>query len=332
MKQTRIKNNHNQSARIFYLLLGFILSIKTIAQPSFLLDGLVAHYSFDGNINDNSTNQSNGKSSNLVFGSDRFGVANRALLLTGKTNATPEPIFIKGLPVGNSPRTFSLWIKTDGGFPDEKSGVGGACLFSYGSRSPVYNWGEWLLKINGENPSWGGIDLGESFINGSAVGKWKTGTSTFVNGKWQHLTVTYDGNTKLLFFINGNQLNWGDGAFAPPLNTLETAFSIGKTYWGQNPYVGLLDDLRIFNRCLTSTDVKRLYLHDIGPVGGVKKAVYYSATNLTAGQLYKLQLSSDLENWVDHGLPFIANETNWKSSTSCEVDNYDSLYFRLIVP
>lgn len=74
---------------------------------------------------------------------------------------------------------------------------------------------------------------------------------------WVHVAVTYDGNSKkVIFYKNGT---------ATPMGTLEdenagddTKFSIGAHVDHSQPFNGIMDEFRIYNRVLSATEISHL--------------------------------------------------------------------------
>lgn len=77
-------------------------------------------------------------------------------------------------------------------------------------------------------------------------------------GRWFHLAVTYDGSY-IRLFINGQE---DVLARKPARGAIRTTFrnvlSIGAIDTGGDPLVGALDDVRIYNRALSPTEVAAL--------------------------------------------------------------------------
>ena len=65
------------------------------------------------------------------------------------------------------------------------------------------------------------------------------------------------------------------------------------------------------------------------------KAVTISASNLMAGQTYKLQNGADLSDWMPVGAPFSPTQSSWALITNSwsAVTNSERAFFRLqLVP
>jgi hypothetical protein len=78
------------------------------------------------------------------------------------------------------------------------------------------------------------------------------GTAQLPLNSWTHLATTYDGST-LRIFVNGVQV--GTRAVSGALITSSGAVRIGgNSIWGEY-FQGRLDDIRIYNRALTATEI-----------------------------------------------------------------------------
>jgi hypothetical protein len=70
---------------------------------------------------------------------------------------------------------------------------------------------------------------------------------------WTHLTATFD-NTTLRLFVNGVQV--GTRAVAGPILTSTGVLHIGgNSIWGEF-FQGRIDDLRIYNRALSTAEIQ----------------------------------------------------------------------------
>jgi PKD repeat protein len=78
--------------------------------------------------------------------------------------------------------------------------------------------------------------------------------STLPLNKWSHIAATYDG-TSIRLFVNGVLVNSTAqvGAIAPSTQPLTIG---GNAFSGQN-WTGLIDEVRIYNRALSATEIQR---------------------------------------------------------------------------
>lgn len=95
---------------------------------------------------------------------------------------------------------------------------------------------------------------------------WAESTGSVVDSTWHHVAVTYDGTsdvTGVVFYIDG-----AISATVPVLNTLNssikyngTLFYLGRREGAANniPFVGSLDDVRLYNHVLSQGEITALY-------------------------------------------------------------------------
>jgi hypothetical protein len=79
-----------------------------------------------------------------------------------------------------------------------------------------------------------------------------TGTSALAANTWTHVATTFDGSTWRLY-INGTQV--ATRAFATPIAVSTGPLRIGgNSIWGEW-WSGQLDEIRIYNRGLSATEI-----------------------------------------------------------------------------
>jgi arabinan endo-1,5-alpha-L-arabinosidase len=70
--------------------------------------------------------------------------------------------------------------------------------------------------------------------------------------------VTYDGDRTGKIYLNGIQV--GKRFFPDQLSIFKTNFFVGKRYISNPEFLqGSLDDIRIYNRALSESEIKALY-------------------------------------------------------------------------
>ena len=80
-----------------------------------------------------------------------------------------------------------------------------------------------------------------------------TGTSQLPINTWSHLASTYDGTT-LRLYVNGTQV--GSVATTGSIEVSSGVLRIGgNTIWGEY-FSGLIDEVRIYNRALSATEIQ----------------------------------------------------------------------------
>ena len=91
----------------------------------------------------------------------------------------------------------------------------------------------------------------------------------FTSTEWNHIAVVYDGsnyaNTKL--YLNGSAVDTADSSsFPSSLNFANTYLYIGLYYdvTGYGLKSGMIDEVRIYNKTLSATEVSKNYKHQKG--------------------------------------------------------------------
>ena len=223
------------------LMLSDIKSITFKTYPAIPTQGLVAAWLFDGSAIDASGNGNNGTVNGATLASDRFGSSNKAYYFGG--NATIQGS-TSSFNFGTGPFSISVWIKTN-------STSGGGILTTHDAASAKYsNVG---IYIAGSNLGFADID-----INNGA------GSATNFNGRkltdsqWHQILVIRTGATAKLY-VDG-VLDFTDNLTQNPNNS--TTFIIGSSY-NTAYFTGTIDDIRVYNRTLTDTEIGLLY-HENG--------------------------------------------------------------------
>jgi beta-galactosidase len=93
---------------------------------------------------------------------------------------------------------------------------------------------------------------------------WMTGVTSSFNGTWHHVAGTYDGS-ELKVYVDG--LLRGTTAHTGAIATSTYAVSMGRNSQQTTRYYeGLIDEVRIYNRALSASEIA--YLADVTPGDG----------------------------------------------------------------
>ena len=199
--------------------------------------GLVAYYPFNGNANDESSNGLDLVNNGTTLQPDRFGFANKSCWLDGSTNLASGNVFPV---VGNSPRTVSAWCYV--------TNLQQMCLAQWGTQNYGTDTRFYILNT------------GQLFFNGFYADV--TSAAVVSSGKWFHVVYTYSNSlSDVCIYLNGNRLTSSiTSQYVSSLNTTpNTLLNIGNDEYSANPWRGALDDIRIYNRALSSNEVASLY-------------------------------------------------------------------------
>ena len=305
------------------------LAVHVQAQ-SFLTNGLVAYYPFAGNANDASGNGNHGtlNGTDYQFSPDRFGNLQSALFLnttsTYALNLNGTYVVVPraaGLDFTHD-FTVSLWVNVS-----DISGAMLECVFCSANQTGLFNFGSfgYLLHPNAVYAA-GQDDWSAGFFEAGGPDVWLPPTR---NGWWQATIVRSGMN--LSFFKNGSVLTNGVVTGVPQNgSTIQFGMSLtpgkdGSTY----AFVGGIDDVRMYNRALSTNEVQQLYAFESQPLITLRKAVSPSFTDLYPGTNYQLQVSTDLNTWTNSGSPFAATNAVMAYPQYFDVGDWGQLFFRL---
>ena len=207
-----------------------------------LTSGLVAWYPFTGNANDASGNGNNGTVSGATLTTDGFGNANSSYDFNGSSNYISVPP-ADSLKLKNE-ITLSAWVNFSGGTsgnpgsvnpriiefgPDTEKGYGLYTLSASASRVMAFGYG--------------GIGIGS--------------TTVLPENQW-HLVTGVGTLSSVKIYIDG--VLDGTAVGAPSGFNYSSPLTIGrKPIPAYDAYGGKIDDLRIYNRALSASEVQALY-------------------------------------------------------------------------
>lgn len=214
-------------------------------------DGLVTYYPLNGNANDESGNGNDGIVSGGMTYSD--GVIDQAASFDGASYIRD----INGNPLGNvsdSSFAISSWINfTSYGASDH------AVYFTLGNDIIGSNSNEEqvaMLVYPGNLLGTGITDTYNEYFG--KVIKYNTPINA---GEWIH-TVTIISNANLSFYVNGQLIDIQPVTFDFTSPGWQNSMMLGATHYDdsyRNPFVGLLDEVRIYDRALSEAEIQELY-------------------------------------------------------------------------
>ncbi|BDA80704.1 hypothetical protein LPTSP3_g36340 [Leptospira kobayashii] len=224
--------------------------------------GLVAYYPFTSTLNDLSGNENHLSLSAgaTAYVNDRFGQTNSALSLNGASHF--EKTTPVGIPAGSSSRTNCAWTKTNS--------TAAQNILSYGAATTD--------NANG------------IFVNGTNILNYGLADDLFgehnnILNRWVHICGTYDGTTASIY-SNGMLI----ASSAKPLwsTSVSTVLRIGTRVDILEHFSGFLDDIRIYNRVLSSNEIRAMSGYYPGQVSGLQ--LHLQADSFSAGPV---------TSWVD---------------------------------
>ncbi len=237
------------------LTLNFIFSISLIAQiPT---NGLIAYYPFSGNANDISGNGHNGTVIGATLAPDRFGNANSAYFFDGNGDTIILNLYQQNI----TEYSISAWFQSDSG----------GCIVT-GERDLTPFTGTRCLTLELNFGGVPGNRLLTFRADGPGVTISQSTDSSYGDLKWHHVVGTFFSNpgqiypSAFLLYVDGHLVSSSPYASAypdtanSPINNYLKPMLIGAHYeWNPSIFHGTLDDIRIYDRALDSTEVLELY-------------------------------------------------------------------------
>lgn len=236
-----------QAATTFDVTLSPTTVAETITTNPTLEDGLVGHWTFDGEdmdwssttaeVRDRSDKGNNGDAGgSLSTRSVAAGVLGQALKFNGTTDRVTVTS-ASALP--QTALSVSAWVKRD---------ASGTFDRIVEHEWPDVQEGSWVLFVDSADD----VQFGLRSAGGTQrISEYVT---TIELGTWHHLVGTYDGTTGRVY-VDGVE---GGTTFSVSDIVLDTVGDIVIAGAGDR-FPGVIDDVRVYNRALSADEVKRLY-------------------------------------------------------------------------
>lgn len=206
------------------------------AEP--LDQGLVAYYPFNRNASDASGNARDLTATNATLVTDRTGRPKSAYSFNGSTSILTASQTEPALAL-NEKFTISCWVKIS--------------AFNPNGSTLVRKDGDVGFNIlNFESPNRLSI---EAFRNGR---QYRGFAGTPPLGEWCMLSATWDGTT-FRIFVNGIAQTVAQDDLPRDLPIYPITIG-GSIPWPGETFNGIIDEVRIYNRALSTEDVGALYL------------------------------------------------------------------------
>jgi len=230
--------------KILIPLMVIILSFA--AAHAGINDGLVAHYPFNGNANDESGNGNNGTVNGATLTTDRFGNGNSAYAFDGVDDYIQ--IEESALIDFQNTDSFSMafWFKTYSSKPN-------MVLIGKSIRNYANGYGFIMYHTYAGNcPLPGYIDF---FVGG---GTGESCSWALNDGSWHFLTGIYNSSTNLiLLYVDGVLQNDADSRHDDLENSADLFFGGGED--PELAFEGSMDDIRFYSRSLSEAEIQVLY-------------------------------------------------------------------------
>jgi hypothetical protein len=191
-----------------------------------------------------------GESSSLIVDLSKYGLngtynGNAVINATGKYgtavnfDGSGDDIAFSSSPTGVN--TISFWMNS-------RQSASGCAIVIAGSdvyNSNSWNWGIWMG--NGASP----------LIAFTAKPGVAQGTPPLSLNTWTHVVLVRNSNGNALFYMNGNMTN----NISSGSGNTDGVLRIGTA--GTYDYNGLIDEIRIWNRSLSTKEIQQLYYSNL---------------------------------------------------------------------
>lgn len=223
--------------------------------PPTLQNGLVGYWPFCGNANDASGNNNNGTVNGATLTTDRFGNANSAYSFDGVTNH----ISINNASSLN-PTSISIsgWVNNSSSPTNNQEGSKAIITKWFQQINCGNNGDNYTIQISRNNNT--NVFVAASVYNNSFSSA--IGSSNDIIGlfNWHHFTFIHDALVGEKLFIDGVLVSSNSV-------TGNLCSTTNKLYFGCDNFLGSLwryfngklDDIAIYNRALSPTEIQQLY-------------------------------------------------------------------------
>ncbi len=228
--------------KIFTLLLMSLMLITGFSQD--IETGLVARYSFCGNLSDDSGHDNNGAymgASSPTYVTDSYGKENSALLFNGINDwVKVPPSTSMNSPVEEA--TVSCWVNYQS--------------LAYGQWVPIFAKTDKIEVLSREYSLGINATTGQIYWHSTYVAQ----SDALQLNTWFHIAVTYTPEM-LKCYLNGEFI--GEAVPVDPLTGNDQPLEIGRdTPVSTDYFHGSMDEVNVYNRALTGADILALKNYD----------------------------------------------------------------------
>ena len=299
-----------------------IATLHLIGYDNEIYKGLVAYYPFDGNALDSSVFGYHGVELNTSFVGDRYNSNTKSCFFGGSNSKVSIPSL---LDLSGGSFSISFWSLRNS--PEASSAK---MIFDQGTLDQSHRRISLIFRPSTDN-FWPKSSLGFSFW----ASELHSPANTSILSSWENWHVVYNKTAATrTIYKNGVQM----ATMASGVSTTSTGATIGNSNTENLSFGGCMDDFRIYNRSLSSTEVSKLYAVDSGisryaivsgnytwseakadaEARGGRLAVLDNQDKIDLAQKFLLSQGQWTDLWI--GLTDQTNEGQWKWITATDLN------------
>jgi hypothetical protein len=216
-----------------------------------LQNGLLGWWKFDGNTLDSSSYGNNASVGGAVLTVDRQNQTNKAYKFDG-SNDYIQIATANKLDMGTGDRTIAGWFK----FGRSSFSTYETLYFSGAGSGGTNQDGIFIYVYNSSS-------INVAFSDGTATRLIKqfNANKSLYDGAWHHLAFVFDRDANLNLYVDGVVSSTGGFNISSQKGDVNDIYEkyIGRVISGGYPFSGNMDDLRIYSRALSASEISTLY-------------------------------------------------------------------------
>jgi uncharacterized delta-60 repeat protein len=227
---------------------------------------------------DNSPADIAGQGAGVAFGGVGYAPGEVGQAFNFNGNGSGQYVAVTGNSIIQGPRTIEGWVNPNPN-PNHGYGIYGLPIITFGfgtSAGDTFGIAGALI-LGAPSPS-GCYGL---YVQDVSTESYYVSTATVTPGVWNHVALTYDGQT-VRFFINGQAAGQvEDHLNAYPLNIATIGGNTTTTHNenSQDSFSGEIDELSLYNRALSAQEIQSIF--QAGPDG--KSQFFITSSSPAAG-------------------------------------------------
>lgn len=234
------------------LALVLMLGMTAIGTAAPTEEGLIVYYSFDDDsetVANGGSAEADGTASNVTYAE---GAVGNAAVFNGMDSSI-EFTLAEGMPSF----TISIWVNVEDIPTDDAVPYAIVCSTIWDNSAVHMHITDGILR--GSMASWKNADYLDEEYTHTREDALDWADTPSMAGKWFHVALTMDGDTKTrCLYVNGTLVG-EDVADSVDANLLKGTIEIGS--WKSDMmryFYGMLDEFRLYDRALTQDEVREL--------------------------------------------------------------------------